>query len=166
MKNIYLIGMRGVGKSSIGQLLAEKLGKDFVDLDKKIEQKIGADISSFVQEQGWNSFRELEKEQVNEIILKTDLVVGTGGGVLMYFDNAEKLKNSGNLILLTAPLQILQKRLEGASDRPALTEGDFLSELEHIWNERKDRYHLFADKVVDTEGKNHEEIVQEIMKYL
>jgi shikimate kinase len=56
--------------------------------------------------------------------------------------------------------------LENASDRPALTKGNFLDELEEIWNERKDRYHLFADTVVNTEGKNHEEIVQEIMKNL
>jgi len=166
MKNLYLVGMRGTGKSTIGKLLAEELKKGFIDVDKKIEQRVGLSISEYVSKQGWEPFRELEKKQVEEMTLLQDTVISTGGGILMSFNNAQKLKDSGTLILLTASTKTLHKRLEYSSDRPALKGGNFLDELEQIWNERKDRYYQFADLIIDSEGKTPEETVQEIIREL
>lgn len=162
MNNIYLIGMRGVGKSTIGELLAKELGREFFDMDKKIEQKSGKSASELVHEQGWEKFRELEHEVLLEITQLQNAVIGTGGGVLMYFDHAERLKASGTLILLTAEIKTLQERLKHQAERPSLTGSDVLEELEQVWQERKDRYHQSADRIIDTEGKTPAQIVQEI----
>lgn len=166
MNNLYLIGMRGVGKSIIGQILSEKLEKDYIDMDKKIEQELTSAIAEFVKVEGWDAFRELEQQAVEAISKLQNQVVSTGGGVLMFFENAEKLKNSGKLVLLTAEIKTIHERLEHAKDRPSLTGTGFLEELEQVWNERKDRYHHFADQVVSTDGKTPEEIVQEIIREL
>lgn len=163
MKNLYLIGMRGVGKSTIGSLLAQKIGKEFVDMDKKIEQEISESIQEFVKDKGWDAFREQERQAVETVSKLEDVVVSTGGGVLMYFNNAEKLKATGKLVLLTAELETIRTRLSSAEDRPSLTGTGFLEELERVWNERKDRYHHFADQVISTDGKNLEDIIQEIL---
>jgi len=164
--NLYLIGMRGVGKSTIGEVLAKKLNKEFIDMDKKIEQELSKGIAEFVNSEGWEVFRKHEQQAVEAISKLQNKVVSTGGGVLMFFDNAEKLKKSGKLVLLTAEIKTIHARLEHAEDRPSLTGTGFLEELEQVWNERKDRYHHYADQVVATDGKTPEEIVQEIIHEL
>lgn len=163
MENIYLVGMRGVGKTTIGKLLAEKLKREFVDMDKKIEQDLGKTVSEIVELEGWEHFRQCEQQVLENLLKATSTIVSTGGGTLMHFDNAERMKSSGKLILLTAELRSIQARLENSEARPSLTGRDPFEELEQVWNERKDRYYHFADQVVNTEGKTPDDIVQEII---
>src|SRR3990170_7821415 len=164
MKNIYLIGMRGSGKTTIGKILAEKLGKEFTDMDQEIELMSGNKITTIVEEEGWKTFRLLEKEIVERICQKENQVVGTGGGVLMCFDNADKFKKTGTLIFLrTSPETIIQ-RLSKVEERPSLTGENFLEEIENVWKERKDTYEKHADLDIDTEEKTPNIIAEEIIK--
>ena len=164
MSNIYLIGMRGVGKSTIGKLLAERLGKAWVDIDEQIAVREGNDIKALVDQHGWDFFRKKEHEMVQEMAKKKNVVVSTGGGVLMHFDNAQLLKNSGKLILLIAKPSTLVQRLKESHQRPSLTGKDPLLEIGEVWEERKDTYHKFADLVVDTEPWDTDRIVEEIVR--
>jgi|SRR5690606_14326420 len=166
MQTIYLIGMRGVGKSTAGKLLAQKLEREFVDLDKKIEQKAGKIIAEIVEKAGWESFRAYEREALREAANRDEKVISTGGGILIDLRNAELMKASGKLILLSAEPQTLRHRLANTPDRPSLTGSHFLQEIEAIWNERKDRYYHFADQVISTDGKTPEQIIQEILHEL
>lgn len=165
MENLYLIGMRGVGKTTIGKSLARKLSRIYFDLDAEIEQKTGLNISKIVSEHGWDFFRLKEKEVLREVIKNENIVVAVGGGALMYFDNAEQLKKSGTMILLTAGLGAIESRIKN-EHRPSLTGSDFISELEQAWNERKASYYQYADMVIDTESKTPEDIAGEIISGL
>lgn len=156
--------MRGSGKTSVGKILAKKLGRDFLDMDEEIKKDEERTVHEIVEQQGWDYFREKEGELVEKISEDKNLVVACGGGVLMYFDNAELLKNSGKITLLTAPVETLAERIADKEDRPSLTGADFVEELEEIWKERKESYEKYADLSIETEGKGPEKIAEEIIK--
>ncbi len=166
MKNIYLIGMRGVGKTTIGKLLATKLQRTFFDMDEWIRQEEGMAIAELVKKKGWSYFRDKEREAVNILSKKEHAIISTGGGVLQYFDNAEKLKKTGKLIHLTASVATLENRLRMQTERPSITGIDPVDELEALWESRKVIYERNADLTIDTEGKLVEQIGEEIEAWI
>ena len=167
MSNIYLIGMRGVGKTTVARLLANKLDKPHHDLDQDIAHQEGMAISEMVKEQGWEYFRQRELEAVDRITAVQEAVVSTGGGVLMFFDNADKLKASGIFVFLTAEPESLYQRLaDSMKDRPALKEGDLRDEIEQLWEERKEVYHQYADITIETDNETPAAIVERIIQML
>lgn len=161
MSKVILIGMRGVGKTTTGTALADILDQDFVDLDQEIIRMEGKSVPEIVEAEGWEGFRKKEQQALHTYIEKDDLVLATGGGILMYFDNAEQLKDQGEIILLTASPETMAKRI-GDSDRPSLTGKSITEELSEIWKEREETYHNYANHIVDTEGKTPEEVAREI----
>lgn len=153
--NIILTGMRGSGKSKIGRLLAEKLGREFIDLDAYIERFANKKITQLVEEHGWNHFRDLEKKAAKEVSQKDNLVISTGGGTFVDPENAEIMKENGTVILLTADIDVLEERIGRKNTRPALTTHENLKEeLKEIWEERKDIYKKNADYVFDNSSQN------------
>lgn len=166
MSNIILIGMRGVGKTTIGKLLAERLKRKWVDIDDEIIAREGKSVVGMVAANGWDYFREKEHEEVERLAGENDLVISTGGGVLMHYNNAELLKASGKLILLIADPATLVQRLKDSHQRPSLTGKDVLEEIYELWEERKDEYYKAADLVVDTEPWEEERILDEIYRKL
>ena len=139
--NLVLTGMRGSGKSKLGRLLAEKLGKKFIDLDEYIEELVNKKITQIVTEDGWEKFRELENQATKEVSKLDETVIATGGGTLMDPENAKLLKDHGFIIFLEVDLDVLEARISGASTRPALTSKTTLKEeLQAIWEERKEIY--------------------------
>ena len=154
MSNIYIIGMRGVGKTTIAKLLSQKLNKEHFDLDDDIAVQEGRSISEIVEAEGWEYFRLREQEAVERISAQEDKVVSTGGGVLIFYDTADKLKQSGSFILLTAEPETLHQRLvDSMKERPSLKEGSLRDEIDQLWDERKDVYHEYADITVATDNK-------------
>ncbi|MDP3976141.1 MAG: shikimate kinase [bacterium] len=150
-QNIYLIGMRGVGKTTVGKALAKKLSRNFVDMDEDLVRKEGMTVHDLVQAGGWDLFRQKEKECVGRMLRKKESVIATGGGTLMYFDNADRLKNSGRIIFLRAMPQTLAKWLKGQKERPSLTGKGVAEELEEVWSQRKSTYEKYADITADME---------------
>lgn len=149
-KNIVLIGMRGTGKSAVGQTLATHLGWEFVDVDTLLEQSEGRTIPEIVEEHGWDHFRELESQYTAEAAAKKQVVIATGGGVILRPENVAVLKKSGVIVLVLAPLEHMAARVAGDNgNRPSLTGESPAAELEQVWQERKELYEAAADTTVE-----------------
>ncbi|MDD4352372.1 MAG: shikimate kinase [Candidatus Gracilibacteria bacterium] len=150
--NIILTGMRGTGKTALGERLAASLKIQFVDLDKMIAERMEMSIADLVQEQGWEAFRQAEQQVVEEVSHYKNYVISTGAGALMNEENFKLLKKTGKIVLLTTSLEILAERLEADGNRPALMPGKTLAEeLELAWQERQERYYAIADLIYESD---------------
>jgi len=165
--NIRLLGHRCSGKTSVGKLLARKLGIPFWDTDDLIEMRQGMAISQIVETRGWSFFRAKEREVLLEVIDKEDGVVALGGGALLDPRNREDLKEKGvNIWLLAKPETILQRMRQDpktASRRPPLRGLSPEEELPLLMEERDRLYREVAHLEVRTDGRPLEEIVGEIL---
>lgn len=155
MKNVVLIGFMGTGKSSIGRLLAPRLGCSFHDLDKKIEERAGISIPEMFAQYGEPYFRAREKEAVREAAGRSNLVIATGGGAVKDAENVALLRRNGVLVALTADIDTILMRTASRGVRPVLDQedaGDRRAAVERLLAERQ---HLYADAdiTVDTSGK-------------
>ena len=164
--NIVLTGMRASGKTSLGKALSKKLGWDFVDIDHLIEDKLNKKIVQFVKEEGWDAFRALEHETALECATLKNTIISTGGGTMMNPDSANALKQTGFVVLLTCPIEVLGKHLNASYERPSLTgEKTALEELKEIWEKRKDQYHAVADLIHDTSTwPNLDKLLEKLQK--
>lgn len=144
-ENIVLIGMPGAGKTTVGRLLAQKTGKEFVDLDEELVRRAGKSIPTLFAEVGEAGFRDLETGLIRELAFPGGRIVATGGGAVLRVENVLRLKQSGRLIWLDRPLEAL----EPFGDRPL---GDTLEKLRMLYTERCPIYRAAADLVIsDTE---------------
>lgn len=165
MKNIVLLGFMGTGKTAVGEELAKKLGLKFVDLDRLIEEEMGMSISDIFFNFGESYFRELEKKIVKRLSSEKNLVIATGGGVVLDDENIENLKQHGFLITLTASVDDIYRRLSGTKDRPLLDVPYPEKTIREMLELRRPRYEL-ADFMVDTTSRTVEETAEEIIKYI
>ena len=121
--NVILTGFMGTGKTSLGKLLATKLGRPFVDIDKKIEDETQMSIPKIFEQYGEAHFRELEKAAVKELSQRRGLVIATGGGTIKDEENIRLLKSSGVMICLTAEPEEILNRTARRGERPVLDDG-------------------------------------------
>jgi shikimate kinase len=162
--NIVLIGYRGTGKSHVGRLLAEKLSFPYVSIDKAVVSRAGMSISAIVNQFGWQGFRDRESLEVREISVWDSIVIDTGGGVVERPENIESLRENGCLIWLKASVPTIVSRIEGGSDRPALTDGkNFTDEVAEVLERRIPLYRTAAMHEIDTDGLAPEEIAGQIV---
>ncbi len=152
--NVVLIGYRGSGKTQVGQSLAEKMKRLFLDTDVLIEQRSGSTIVDMVVSRGWDHFRGCERLVVAEVSTRSPLVIATGGGVVLDEDNVRNLRKKGWLVWLRAPARVLRERLakdrlEGKG-RPSLTDADPLDEIEAVLKQREPFYDKASDWAVET----------------
>ncbi len=162
--NLILCGMMGAGKTTIGIKIAEKTGRRWYDTDGMIVDKHGK-ISDIFEYYGEAYFRKLETEIVKELAEKDNLVISTGGGLVLKKENNEVLQKNGRIVFLQASLDTLAKRLKVDSERPLLqTSTENLRErLSKLMAERAPIYEHVADFVVDVDGKTPEQIADEII---
>jgi shikimate kinase len=146
---VYLVGMPGSGKSTVGKELAGRYGVPFVDLDVEIERANGASVSQIFAQRGEAAFRALEAQALVDASIHDPAVVSCGGGVVLEPANRITLRNTGICVFLDVPLAELRRRVEPALDRPLIrAEGD----LERLLESREALYREFAAHVVDASG--------------
>lgn len=165
-KNIYLIGFMGVGKSTIGKLLAEKMDVELVEMDEQIEQEQGITIKEMFEKYGETYFRDLESALISNIAKQEGAVVSCGGGVVLREENVEKMKESGKIIFLTATAETIYHRVSGSTNRPILNGNMNVEFIESLMEKRRDCYESAADVIVETDHKDFESIVKEILKQM
>ena len=151
---IILIGYRGVGKTTIGKKLADTLGYDFCDTDKEIVQLKKQEIAAIVEKEGWQEFRKLEKKVLQSLRERRQTVAATGGGAVLHQSEWEYLRKDAVVIWLTAESEILLNRIRnddaGRAQRPSLTGGDVIAEIDQVLRERTPLYKKIAHFQIDT----------------
>lgn len=162
--NIVLIGMRGSGKTTIGKLLAKRLGKQFIEMDELIVQKVGHSIPEIVNRYGWEKFRDVEREITREVAGWDNVVNATGGGVVTREENIRQLKKKGKLVWLKANTDTLLRRVGNDQSRPSLTGKSQREDMEAVLADRSPIYEQVADFIIDTEDKMPEEVAEIITK--
>jgi shikimate kinase len=162
--NIYLIGMMGSGKSTIGPILAERLGYGFLDTDPTIEKLVGQTVREIFQTVGETEFRQIETQVLAEVSAYIRLVVATGGGMPIKQENWNHL-HQGLVIWLDPDVDLLVERLQGDTTRPILdTPEDLQSKLNQILAERHERYAEANIRIPITQNLTSEEIIDRILE--
>jgi shikimate kinase len=169
-RNIILTGYRATGKSVVGRMLAERLARAFLDMDRLIEERQGCSIRDLVAARGWPHFREVERKLLEELADRRDLVIATGGGAILHRQAWAALRASGLVVWLTADRQTICRRLasDGATEgqRPSLTGRGIEEEVAGVLAEREPLYREGSDLTIDTACRSVEEIVREIQAAL
>ncbi|MEM9087599.1 MAG: shikimate kinase [Cyanobacteria bacterium P01_F01_bin.53] len=150
--NLYIVGMMGAGKTTIGKKLANRLGYSFLDTDTLIEKTAGMPITDFFAQEGEAAFRQLETRVLSEVAAHTNLVIATGGGIVTQPMNWSYLRH-GVVIWLDVPIPVLISRLSGDTSRPLLKDVDLNAKLESLMTQRGDRY-AQADIRIIYEGRS------------
>jgi shikimate kinase len=170
MGNLFLIGYRCTGKSSVGRLLAATLGRSFIDTDSLVVSENGMSIREIVDSRGWEVFRRLEHTALQQVCTMDRRVVATGGGIVLDTDNVELMKKSGRIIWLRASSETIKTRMVQDQDsmdfRPALTSTDSISEIEETLAKRAPLYQDAMDFSVDTDSVRLDAIADFIIENL
>jgi shikimate kinase len=165
-KNIVLTGFMAVGKSVVGQSLAAKLKRSFVDLDEAIEGREGMKVREIFAAKGEPYFRKIEKELLRETLSGDGKVIATGGGTITDQENLRLLKETSVLIFLTArPETILTRATAGGNKRPLLQGNDKLEKIKELLTRREQAYSQ-AHFSIDTDGRSVNEVVEEIIQVI
>ena len=160
-KNIYLIGMMGCGKSTVGKLLAKILGVHFSDIDSEIEINKGQTVTEIFVNEGETHFRNLETEALKS---PKNSIVACGGGIVLRNENRTFLRSNGTVILLTASIDELFRRVSNLNSRPLLNKtNDAKETLKHLWEERKNQYNNIANFTIITDGLTPQQICNKII---
>ena len=149
-RRVWLIGMPGAGKSSVGRLVADKLGIPFVDLDAEIETAAGRTVPDIFRRDGEPAFRELEHEAVVRAAAQAPAVVSCGGGVVLREDNLSAMRAGGCIVWLNVPLAILRRRIRDIIEKRPLVKDPL--DLERLYNARLSVYRAAAEHEVVAEG--------------
>jgi shikimate kinase len=163
MQNIFLIGMMGSGKTTIGKALALKMNYPFFDSDSEIEAKCGTSISTIFTLEGEVGFRKRERDIINFLTQKKNVVLATGGGAILYEDNRKALQNNGIVVYLTADLESLWQRTSQDKTRPLLDNKNPKEVLKNIYEQRDPIYRKLANYTFDTSKSNISSLLNQIL---
>ena len=161
-KNIFLIGLMGSGKTTIGKILSKTLNKDFYDSDHVVEEKTGVKVPLIFEYEGEVGFRTREERVLKDLVFHKNIVLATGGGVILSKNNCKLLSNNGHVIYLKSNCDDLVARMTGDQSRPLLQEGDLKENLETLFKIRDPIYESISDYIIETAGKRAKEISYEI----
>jgi shikimate kinase len=148
--NLFLVGLPGAGKSTLGRQLARRLGKTFVDADAELERKLGVTISTVFEIEGETAFRDREEAALVELAALANIVLATGGGVVIRAANRERLKANGTVVYLHAPPETLRERTRRSRHRPLLNTADPGARLVELYTARDPLYREVAECVVES----------------
>ncbi|MGA9395875.1 MAG: shikimate kinase [Azonexus sp.] len=147
--NIYLVGLMGAGKTTVGRQLARRLGRRFYDSDHEIVARTGVAIPTIFEIEGEEGFRRRESQTIAELTATSDIVLATGGGVVLNPENRRLLRDTGWVVYLNVPPGMLYERTRHDRNRPLLRVADPLGKLEELHALRDPLYREVAHLVVD-----------------
>jgi shikimate kinase len=168
--NIYLIGYRCTGKSSVGKALAAAIGWRFIDLDDLVVETAGISIADIVARYGWEHFRQMERDALKQVSVQDHTVVATGGGIVLDPANLSRVRETGYAVWLKAGADTIQRRM--VSDvhtldfRPPLSSMGAAGEIQKTLIERTPLYRDAQDFVVETDALSVEEICRILREHL
>jgi shikimate kinase len=165
-RNVYLIGPMGSGKTAVGRRLATLLGLRFVDSDAEIEKRTGVDIRYIFEKEGEARFRARERDVIADLTALDDVVVATGGGVILDPANRERLAKTGTVVYLETTIETLLRRTKAAKTRPLLMNDDPRAVLEQMMLVRRPLYENAADLRIETTGRQVRAVAADIHQRL
>jgi len=160
MGHVWLIGLMGSGKSTVGQVVADNLGRPFYDTDATVESTAGMPIMEIFEQFGEQGFRDRERSAITEIVTEAAGVVATGGGAVLDPVNVEAMREAGTVVLLSVEPDVLVGRLAEDGQRPLLLDG-IESAIQAIARVRSDLYQATADVSVDA-SQPIETVIEEV----
>jgi shikimate kinase len=161
--NLYLIGMMGAGKTTVGNLLANQLSYRFIDTDDIIAQAAGRSINQLFAEEGEAAFRQLESDVLAQVCAYTKLTIATGGGIVLQRENWSYLHH-GLIVWLDVPVELLYMRLAEDTTRPLLQDVDPKSKLRSLLEQRTPLYSQADLRITVNEGETPEQIAIRVME--
>lgn len=165
-RNIFLIGLMGSGKTTVGRALAKKLDKRFYDADHEIEARTGASVALIFEIEGEAVFRQREAEVIRDLCALDDIVLATGGGAVLDADSRRLLAQHGTVIYLRASVNSILQRTSHDKSRPLLQTADPRRRIEELSRQRDPLYQGIADIVIDTGRPNVQFLVNTICAQL
>lgn len=164
--NIFLVGLMGAGKTSVGRMLARRLNKDFFDADAEVERTTGVKIPVIFEIEGEAGFRVREEKMIEQLTAMNGIVLATGGGAVLSAFNREYLKSRGRVIYLRASPEDLWRRTRRDRSRPLLQTPDPLGKLRALHEQRDPLYRDVADLIVDTGSQSVSHLTSRIQQLL
>jgi shikimate kinase len=149
--NLFLVGLPGAGKSTLGRQLARRLIKRFVDADTELENRLGVSIPTIFEIEGEGGFRDREEATLADLTKLVDVVLSTGGGAVLRPANRVRLKENGTVVYLHADPSVLWERVRHSRNRPLLQTSDPRNRLATLYEERDALYREVADHVVESD---------------
>jgi shikimate kinase len=149
--NLFLVGLMGAGKTTLGRQLARRLTKRFIDADHELEARLGVTIPTIFEIEGEAGFRDREEAMIDELTRLTDVVLATGGGAVLRARSRALLKENGTVLYLHAEPETLWQRLRNARNRPMLQSADPRNRLVELYQLRDPLYREVADHVIESD---------------
>ncbi len=162
--NIYLVGLMGAGKTTVGRQLAKRLGRQFYDSDHEIVQRTGVPIPTIFEIEGEEGFRRREMQAIAELTAGAEIVLATGGGVVLNPENRARLHDTGWVVYLNVPPALLFDRTRHDRNRPLLRVSDPLAKLEELHRQRDPLYRETAHTIVEGSQLVASGIVQHLLR--
>ena len=166
MGNIFLVGLMGAGKTTIGKLLAKRLKKTFLDTDHEIEQRTGVKIPLIFELEGEAGFRDRETALIQELTQRQDIVLATGGGAVLREENRNALVQYGTVVYLNAKIEDLWQRTQHDKNRPLLQTSNPRAKLAELFAQRDPLYRAIADIIITSGQQNVQHAAREVERRL
>ena len=164
MKNIFLIGYMGTGKSSVAAHMAKTYGMEVLEMDKMIVCQEGMSISDMFAKHGEEHFRDAETKLLKEICLQENKVVSCGGGVVLRKQNVEEMRKGGKIVLLSAKPETILERVKDDDSRPLLEGNKTVAFISEMMEKRREKYEGAADIIIQTDNKSVVDICEEMIE--
>jgi len=164
--NVFLVGMMGAGKTTIGRLLARQTGKEFIDSDEEIQRRTGVTIPHIFDVEGEAGFRQREAAAINDLVKHDNIVLATGGGAVLSEENRVALQQNGMVVYLKSSVHDLWQRTRHDRNRPLLQTADPRAKLRELYEQRDPLYTQVADLVVNTGKQSAHNLVHKLQQEL